>query len=957
MKSGGLLLLVVSLLASVAHRTHGAGPRTGTERAASDETAVVHSHTRPALLLELTFDAPSNGVGGTPAGGKRGTDPVQSTGIVAHGPVVRDVPSATARLGRAVRLSGGHLALTPERTATCDAFTIELWVRLDRRPPGIAALYAADQWASGAVHFNVKPNGAVELAINGTDRYPNTGPDVLETGRWVHLAGTYDRRTGRLCIYRNGRAVLQTQLTRTVAVRFPSATIGAWRTGTQPRRVLLGSIDDVRIHTTALPAGAIRRHYLEARGVPLEPIDYASRIRPLLERSCYRCHGPAEQQAGLRLDVRDSVFRGGESGEPAVVPYDSESSELVRRITARDPADRMPPEGPPLSSAQITLVRHWIDQGAVWPDELAGKWPRSRPSSNHWAFQPLAEPKPPLADASFVRGGNAIDAFIFRGLTRAGLAPSPPADRRTLIRRLFLDVHGLPPSPEQIGRFLDDARPDAWIRLVDEVLASPRYGERWASHWLDVIRYGDTHGFEVNTPRPNAWPYRDYVILSLNEDKPFNRFVQEQIAGDQLGVDAATGFLVAAPALLPGQIGKDEASQRQARSDALDEILVTVSEGLMGITLHCARCHNHKFDPFTQKDYYRFVALFAGVQYGERPIRPGGASYAPATRIFGGTFHAPEPTFRLYRGDPMQRRERVAPDIPSLFGSLGLESTTPDPQRRLALAEWLVSSNNPLTARVIVNRIWQHHFGQGIVRTPSDFGKLGARPTHPELLDYLAGELIRNGWSLKHVHRLILTSNTYRQSSRPRPQALAVDREARWLWRFPPRRLDMEPIRDSMLAVSGVLDSRMGGPGFSVFKPNDNYVRVYEPLETWGPDQWRRMIYVHRVRMERDGVFGEFDCPDAGQPAPQRARSTTALQALNLLNSSFVHQQAELFAARIRNEAGADADRQLDRAFLLAFGRVPTDTERTAARRVLNTFGLPAVCRALFNANEFLFLP
>jgi hypothetical protein len=521
----------------------------------------------------------------------------------------------------------------------------------------------------------------------------------------------------------------------------------------------------------------------------------------------------------------------------------------------------------------------------------------------------------------------------------------------------------LPPTPAEVQRFCEDPSPQAWLTLVDRVLESPRYGERWASHWLDVIRYGDTHGFEVNTPRDNAWPYRDYVIKSLNDDKPYDRFITEQIAGDQLGVDAATGFLVAAPALLQGQVGKDVASIRQARVDELHEVIVSVGSGMLGLTVGCARCHNHKFDPVSQRDYYELQAIFAGLQYGDRSIRNpaevslGDPAAATATVAFAGLFSQPAATHRLYRGDPMQRRERVSPDVPAVFGSLGLESTTPEAQRRLALAHWLTDPANPLTPRVIVNRIWQHHFGAGIVATPSDFGVLGVPPTHPELLDWLAATLIEHGWSLKHVHRVILTSATYQQSNQPHQAGLAIDSASRCLWRFPPRRLEMEPIRDSILSVSGALDLRMGGPGFMVFKPNDNYVRVYDAKEEWDRDAWRRMIYVHRVRMAQDGVFGAFDCPDAGQPAPLRGRTTTAIQALNLLNSTFVKQQSELFAARVQTEAGDDTDAQIRRAFWLAYGRDPEGTEITAVREVAVQYGMAAVCRALLNSNEFVFLP
>jgi hypothetical protein len=320
-------------------------------------------------------------------------------------------------------------------------------------------------------------------------------------------------------------------------------------------------------------------------------------------------------------------------------------------------------------------------------------------------------------------------------------------------------------------------------------------------------------------------------------------------------------------------------------------------------------------------------------------------------------FEQPDPVHRLYRGDPGSPREVVNPGAIAAVGSLEIPAAAPEQERRVALARWIAQPQNPLTARVMVNRLWHYHFGRGIVETPSDFGHNGGRPSHPELLDWLANELVRSGWSLKHVHRLILTSATYRQSSAPRPEGLEVDATARLLWRFPPRRLEAEAIRDSMLAASGVLDERLGGPGFSPFRPNTNYVRVYQPKEEFGPPEWRRMVYMLKVRMEQDSVFGAFDCPDAGLIAPRRTQSTTAVQALGLFNSRFTEEQADLMAERCRREAGSGAAPGVWRAFELAFGRQPDDVERRAAEQLVARYGLPSLCRALFNANEFLFLP
>ena len=505
------------------------------------------------------------------------------------------------------------------------------------------------------------------------------------------------------------------------------------------------------------------------------------------------------------------------------------------------------------------------------------------------------------------------------------------------------------------------------------MLASPRYGERFAQHWLDVVRYADTHGFEVNTPREHAWPYRDYVIRSFNEDKPYRQFVMEQLAGDAFSVDEATGFLVAAAVLLPGQIGKDEESKRQARQDALDEIIVGTSATFLGLTLGCARCHDHKFDPIPQRDYYAMQAFFAGVEYGDRPlrneahrnrvaqaediVRPDSKAGIPLAKagadgpsevnaiveehnrltarradlvkpqlVYAGKFRTPDPTYLLRRGDPEQRIKPVAPAVPQVLGELHVSAEDSEQARRVKLARWIASPENPLTARVMVNRIWQSHFGRGLVATPSDFGTNGIRPTHPELLDWLAAEFIKSGWSIKHLHRLIVHSRTYQQQS-ARP-ASAQARDDRWLWRFPSRRLEAEAIRDSMLLVSGELNNRMGGPGFNFFKSRGG-LSGFPPVENFGPNELRRMVYAHKVRMEKVPIFGAFDCPDAGQAMPKRRQSTTAIQALNLFNSQFVIDRARQFATRIRAESqGVEA--QVTKAFRLALGR---DSQGNGVRR------------------------
>ena len=794
----------------------------------------------------------------------------------------------------------------------------------------------------------------------------------------------------------------------------------------------------------------------------------------------------------------------------------------------------------------------------------------------HWSLKPVRRPVP-QALGQAQRPANAVDSFVFAKLAKGGLAPSRLAGRPVLIRRLHLVMLGMHPSPGEVAAFVNDPQPDAWERLVDRVLDDPRLGERWAQHWLDVIRYAETHGFETNQERPNAWPFRDWVVDALNHDLPYDQFVRGQLAGDALGSSTGTGFLVAGPYdLVKSQDINLTLMQRQ---NELDGMINTTGTTFLGLTLGCARCHDHKFDPVTQRDYYSLQAIFAGVNHAERMIdqkrnpalameqaalesrvdsakkeltlleagiprfkppvnargneevfepvparfirfniaranraepcvdeleifaegknvalasagaratasgvyldgsnpihqlalvndgrygnsrswiansstnawvqielakpatigrikwardregryndrlaveytfevatEPGqwrtvassadrpptgdgtqtkleyllahlkgeeatkvrqlakrlagdeqrlGEIHAAMRRtVYAGTFRQPEVTHVLHRGDPLAKRDEVGPDgIGALGGALGLAPNAPEQQRRLKLAQWITTPDNPLTARVIVNRLWKHHFGTGLAATLNDLGVNGVLPTHPELLDWLAAELVSSGWSLKRIHRLILTSRAWRQSSQPRKEALAVDGGSRFLWRFPPRRLEAEVIRDNILLATGTLDSRMGGPGFSGFRVEAENVRHYHPKESYGPADWRRMLYMTKVRQEREPTFGVFDCPDFNQTVPSRSRSTTPLQSLSLLNSPFVLQQASLLAKRLRHESGADSRAQVVRACQLALGRKPTREELADASGLVAEHTLESFCRALFNANEFLFLP
>jgi mono/diheme cytochrome c family protein len=904
-----------------------------------------------------------------------------------------------------------------------------------------------------------------------------------------------------------------------------------------------------------------------------EPIDFVRDVRPLFAKYCYGCHGAKQQKSGLRLDVKSEAFKGGESYAPNIIPGQASESPLVKFVAGQDKDMLMPPQDERLSAAEIAILTKWIDEGAVWPDgvDLAKLDDRR----DHWSFKPLTIPLPPATrDTTWAR--QVFDGFVLAQLEKEHLRPAPEADRVTWLRRVSFDLTGLPPTPERVAEFVNDLRSDAYEIVVDELLNSPRYGERWAQHWLDVVRYADTDGFEVNTERPNSWPYRDYVIQAFNDDRPYDRFIREQIIGDALGQDAATGFLVTASVLLPGQIGADEPSKRLARQDSLDEIVVNIGQTFLGLSVGCARCHDHKFDPISQTDYYSMQAFVAGVEYADRPLRTpeteasrqqiddlklrlaqiehqlaqweplalsgvervsinprqNNDRFAPvqakrlrftinatnnlepcldelevfdtaghnvalasagtkvkssgdrtaedrhelrfvndgnygnsrswmsneqgrgwvelefaaehvisrvawgrdrqgqfkdrlavgyrievaatssewstvadsadrrkyepndntapefsteglseddakaATALmtertsidgeikaavvgqmaFAGTFRKPDAIHLLNRGDPEQPKEVVEPAVLGLFGTTKVMQDAPELERRRTLADWIADPANPLTARVMVNRIWQGHFGTGLVETASDFGRNGTKPSHPELLDWLAQAFIRSGWSIKHMHRLIVLSATYRQSSRYNPVAAARDADARLLWRFSSRRLDAECIRDALLAASGRLNQKMGGPGFDLFKQRGG-LSGFTPIESPSGDGLRRMIYAHKVRRERDAVFGAFDCPDAGQSTAQRRESTTPIQALNLFNSRFTIGESDAFASRVNAEVGDDVAKQVRRAYQLTLSRDPSLDEIAEAEPVVREYGLSTLGRALFNSNEFLSLP
>ncbi|RIK88909.1 MAG: hypothetical protein DCC67_00030 [Planctomycetota bacterium] len=721
----------------------------------------------------------------------------------------------------------------------------------------------------------------------------------------------------------------------------------------------------------AVRAVAVMLSAMFARS-PAAADELAERAAAILQARCLECHEGAQAEGGLSLATREALLKGGDSG-PAVVPGDAEASLLVEYISGTDP--RMPQEGEPLGSTETEAIRSWVAAGAPWPEgrELST---RLQYDYRWWSLRPLTLPEPPAVESAWIR--TPIDAFILARLNERGLVPSPEADRRTLIRRLYFDLAGLPPTPEEVAAFVADADPRAYDALVDRLLASPHYGERWGRHWLDVAHYGDTHGYDKDKVRPNSWPYRDYVIRALNEDRPYARFVQEQIAGDVFypgtadGV-IATGFLVAGPFDYVGQIEVAEGTLQKAITRNLDrdDVVATTLGAFNSMTVHCARCHDHKFDPITQQDYYGLQAVFAGIDRADRPYggrlgQPSGVVFAAASDFtpegaFTPTKGKPRAVRVLKRGNEKDPGDEALPRacgyLPHLAGRF--DDLPPDDEaaRRAALAHWIVDRRNPLTWRSIVNRVWQHHFGRGIVDTPNDFGRMGALPTHPELLDWLASTFRDGGQSLKKLHRLICTSAVYRQSSAGVTASEALDADNRLLWRMNRRRLDAECVRDAVLAVAGKLDPTPGGPPFRTFGFKDDHSPHYN-YDQYDPDDpatHRRSVYRMIVRSVPDPFMTTFDCADSSAVVPKRNETVTPLQALALMNNPFMLRMAEHFAARVE-PAGPSSAQRLAAAWRLACGRDPSAEELAPLAAYADKHGLPAACRVIFNLNEFVFV-
>ncbi len=756
-----------------------------------------------------------------------------------------------------------------------------------------------------------------------------------------------------------------------------------------------------------------------------------ARVAVLLARNCLECHNSSDRKGGLDLTRREQALKGGDGGL-VLKPGDPDHSPLWQRAESGE----MPPKGrEKLSGDDRALLRAWVAAGAKWATDPIDPFLYTsdrRAGYNWWSLQPLrrdsssgVEP-PQVADTGWPI--NPVDNFILQRLEKAGLRPSPPADRRTLIRRLSFDLVGLPPTPEEVEEFVSDRDPRAYEHLVDRLLDSPHYGERWARHWLDIVRYGESQGFERNVFRPSAWKYRDFVVEAFNSDLPYDDFVRWQIAGDALHnaqrdgqrdhlragdeplAVIASGFLALGPYDLTAYNNGTTDMRAFAREEELEGLVATVCQTFLGLTVNCARCHDHKFDPVKQKEFYQISAALGGTYQGAeregltklaRPavekrvesLRKEIASLgeqektAPPPRkpdlaarrsrleslvrlLEGGPVHTTvprqPPAWRvLARGDFRQPGEVVSPRgiaaVSGVSADWQLKQDAPEVERRKALAEWIADANNPLTPRVIVNRLWGYHFGQGLVRTPSDLGFQGGLPSHPELLDWLAGQLVHpsqgRAWSLKHIQRLIVTSATYRQSSRASPKSVQADADNRLLWHQPRQRLEAETFRDAVLAVSGQLDPKIGAPGFRDYKVSsvgDN--ETYTVFDAVGPEFNRRSLYRTCVRSGTSPLLDTLDCPDPSVATPRRSVTSTPLQALTLLNNKFTEHYAARFAERLQHESPGDAAAQVRRAYALAFARQPADDEAAFAAKYVADHGLAEFCLVLFNANEFMYV-
>ncbi len=790
----------------------------------------------------------------------------------------------------------------------------------------------------------------------------------------------------------------------------------------------------------AAPCAAVAVDSATSRSLPIaDPAAiefFETHVRPVFVEHCYECHGPeSDHEAGLRVDGLASLLIGGDSG-PAIVAGKPEESLLIDAINYGD-IYQMPPENK-LPAEKIAALTKWVKMGAPWPGAqgLNAEEIKARKHSHeytdedrsHWSFQPLIEPTvPAVKQRSWPK--SPIDRFVLAQLEAQGFVPAPSADKKTLIRRATYDLHGLPPTPEEVRSFLQDDSPDAFGRVVDRLLESPRYGERWGRHWLDVARYADSNGWDNNRLHSNAYRYRDYVVASFNDDLSFDRFIIEQLAGDLLPYKnreernrlwIATGFL----ALGPKPLLKNDVPLTEM--DVVDEQIRTVSGAFMSLTFGCCRCHDHKFDPLPSTDYYALAGIFKSTkvidtydtrihrcwteralgskddeerhQYmkqeydrvndlrritGDQKIkevhiaemavvRTKLAKIPVAVAVREG--QVADCAVHL-RGNPQTQGEIVPRRFPIILAGPAQTPLPDESSGRLELAQWLASGDHPLTSRVIVNRIWKWHFGEGLVRSTDNFGSQGQRPDNPLLLDWLAVRMIKQGWSIKSMHRLMMLSSTYQMSSQRNNEAWGVDPENRLLWRFPPRRLDAEEIRDAMLLISGELDDKRGGPvlpGTINYELSDVKPNVKHLIKK-GYDTNRRSIYLPVIRSGLFDLFSIFDFANPSVVTGSRNATTVAPQALFMLNSDFVSQMAGATAGALLKPATRSDDHRIEQLYEKALCRLPSKKEVRHAKQFIKRYdelsvaqrmdhdaarqaAWQALCRVIFSSNEFIYL-
>jgi hypothetical protein len=726
--------------------------------------------------------------------------------------------------------------------------------------------------------------------------------------------------------------------------------------------------------------------------VDAERINFERDVAPLLMSRCLECHHTGGAQGGLDLSSRESLLRGGESGEVLVPGADD--GYLLQRLQQRE----MPPAASEdatqaLTEQEISTLQAWMREGLAWngPPRLDrfARTTSQRGGRDWWAFQPVVRPAVP----KYVGLGgsiiNPIDAFVANKLAEHGWQPAPRADRRTLARRAYVDLWGLPPTAEQIEAFVTDTRPDAWPRLIDTLLASPRYGQRWARHWLDVVRFAETCGYERDQLKPNFWRYRDWVVDALNSDMPYDRFLTEQLAGDELP-DASESTVIATGMLRAGTWNDEPNDPADYLYERLEDMVHTTTTAFLGLTVKCARCHDHKFDPIPQTDYYRMASFFWAGYIGQENL--GGPSAEQlGYDVFGWTDRAREvdPIRLLRQGERHQPDAEVPPGFLSAIPALDVAVESPPAEsrttkRRLQLARWVTHPENPLTARVMVNRLWLHHFGEGLVRSPDNFGFKGELPTHPELLDWLAAELVHpseygdvaaasvtdEAWRLKRIHGLIMTSDTYCQASiHPEDSTYReVDAANRLWWKANRRRFDAETLHDAMLMASGELNDTMGGPSYWPRISLEALEGLSRKEQSWeeSPDgeRNRRSIYMMTKRSRILPLMTAFDFCDTTRPCGQRDVTIVPTQALALLNNPFVHERSTELSRKLIERHPNQLRRQLDGAWLACLARLPTDEERTWAEAYLQqqkelldaAQSLESLCHVLLNTNEFVYV-